>query len=154
MVEKRRFVGIVVRLVAGLWLAALAGCNGASLSTTVDGARPSDGGSTRVPPAHRASGSACPTARGAGNICTGALAKQLQRKDARIEDHPLPKLLRHGIPIVLSTDDPAMFHSTLQGEYENARRMRLTEQEIASLQRASFEHAFAFDTKLSTTRKQ
>src|SRR4029077_13198075 len=35
----------------------------------------------------------CPT----GNICTGALAKQLNRKDARIEDHPLPKLLRHGI---------------------------------------------------------
>jgi aminodeoxyfutalosine deaminase len=90
----------------------------------------------------------------AGNICTGALAKQLQRKNARIEDHPLPKLLRHGIPIVLSTDDPAMFHTTLQGEYENARRMRLSEQEIASLQQASFDHAFAFDTKVSATRKQ
>ena len=62
----------------------------------------------------------------AGNICTGALAKQLKRNDARIEDHPLPKLLRHGIPIVLSTDDPAMFHTTLHDEYENARRMRLT----------------------------
>ncbi len=90
----------------------------------------------------------------AGNICTGALAKQLQRKNARIEDHPLPKLLRHGIPIVLSTDDPAMFHTTLQGEYENARRMRLSEREIASLQQASFDHAFAFDTKVSATRKQ
>lgn len=90
----------------------------------------------------------------AGNICTGALAKQLQQDDPRIEDHPLPKLLRHGIPIVLSTDDPAMFHITLQGEYENARRMRLTEQEIASLQQASFEYAFAFDDRLSATRKQ
>src|SRR6185312_4027213 len=40
----------------------------------------------------------------AGNISTGALAKQLLQKDARIEDHPLPKLLRHGIPVVLSTD--------------------------------------------------
>jgi aminodeoxyfutalosine deaminase len=90
----------------------------------------------------------------AGNICTGALAKQLQRKGARIEDHPLPKLLRHGIPIVLSTDDPAMFHTTLQGEYENARRMHLTEQEIASLQQASFDYAFAFDTKVSAIRKQ
>jgi aminodeoxyfutalosine deaminase len=90
----------------------------------------------------------------AGNICTGALSKQLQRKDARIEDHPLPKLLRHGIPVVLSTDDPAMFHTSLRGEYENARRMRLTEHEIASLQQASFDHAFAFDTKVSTNRKQ
>jgi aminodeoxyfutalosine deaminase len=90
----------------------------------------------------------------AGNICTGALAKQLQQKTARIEDHPLPKLLRHGIPVVLSTDDPAMFHTTLQGEYENARRMRLTEQELASLQQASFDHAFAFDANVSTSRKQ
>ena len=90
----------------------------------------------------------------AGNICTGALAKQLQRKDARIEDHPLPKLLRHGIPIVLSTDDPAMFQTTLQGEYENARRMKLTQQEIASLQQASFDYAFAFNANLSATRKQ
>jgi aminodeoxyfutalosine deaminase len=80
----------------------------------------------------------------AGNICTGALAKQLQQKTPRIEDHPLPKLLRHGIPIVLSTDDPAMFHTTLQGEYENARRMRLTESEIESMRRASFDYAFAF----------
>ena len=90
----------------------------------------------------------------AGNICTGALAKQLRQKEPRIEDHPLPKLLRHGIPIVLSTDDPAMFHTTLQGEYENARRMRLTEQEITSLQQASFDYAFAFDERPVTTRKQ
>jgi adenosine deaminase len=82
------------------------------------------------------------------------LATQLQQKDVRIEDHPLPKLLRHGIPVVLSTDDPAMFQTTLHGEYENARRMRLTETEIASLQQASFDHAFAFDGPLSTIRKQ
>jgi len=90
----------------------------------------------------------------AGNICTGALAKQLRQKDPRIEDHPLPKLLRHGIPIVLSTDDPAMFHTTLQSEYENARRMRLTENELASLRQASFDHAFAFDPSLPAARKQ
>ena len=90
----------------------------------------------------------------AGNICTGALAKQLQQKDPRIEDHPLPKLLRHGIPVVLSTDDPAMFHTTLQGEYENARRMRITENEIESLRQASFDHAFAFDSRPSIQRKQ
>ena len=90
----------------------------------------------------------------AGNICTGALSKQLSRKDARIEDHPLPKLLRHGIPIVLSTDDPAMFHTTLQDEYESVRRMGLKEAEIAALRRASFDHAFALDANLTSTRKQ
>jgi adenosine deaminase len=59
------------------------------------------------------------------NLRTGALARQLRREDARIEDHPLPRLLRHGIPVVLSTDDPAMFHTSLHQEYENAVRMGL-----------------------------
>jgi aminodeoxyfutalosine deaminase len=77
------------------------------------------------------------------NIRTGALAGQLRRKDARIEHHPLPKLFRHGIPVVLSTDDPAMFHTTLLDEYENARRMGLTEPEIVRLTQMSFDHAFA-----------
>src|SRR5947209_1221610 len=45
------------------------------------------------------------------NVRTGALTRQLQKHDATIEDHPLPALLRHGVPIVLSTDDPAMFHT-------------------------------------------
>jgi aminodeoxyfutalosine deaminase len=78
----------------------------------------------------------------ASNIRTGALARQLHREEARIEDHPLPKLLRQGIPIVLSTDDPAMFHTTLRAEYENAARMGLSEKELASLVDASFRHAF------------
>jgi len=64
----------------------------------------------------------------ASNMKTAALARQLHREDARIEDHPLPKLLRHGIPIVLSTDDPAMFHTTLDEEYVNAARMGLSEE--------------------------
>jgi adenosine deaminase len=76
------------------------------------------------------------------NIRTGALARQFRRAETRIEDHPLPALLRHGIPIVLSTDDPAMFHTTLQTEYENAARMGLDEDELASIVRMGFEHAF------------
>ncbi len=76
------------------------------------------------------------------NIRTGALAKQLRLTEARIEDHPLPQLWRHGIPIVLSTDDPAMFHTTLRGEYENAAKMGLSETELARLAGLSFEHAF------------
>ena len=81
------------------------------------------------------------------NLCTGALAKQVGHAVA-ITDHPLPKLLRRGIPVVLSTDDPAMFHTTLRGEYENAARMGLSEAELAQLVGASFEHAF-----LSTEEK-
>jgi adenosine deaminase len=77
------------------------------------------------------------------NMKTGALALQLHRAEARIEDHPLPKLLRHGIPIVLSTDDPAMFHTNLQTEYENAARMGLSEDELASMVGMGFQHAFS-----------
>jgi aminodeoxyfutalosine deaminase len=76
------------------------------------------------------------------NMKTGALALQLGHQGARIEDHPLPKLLRHGIPIVLSTDDPAMFHTTLQTEYENAARMGLKEEELLTLVEMGFQHAF------------
>src|SRR5216684_4772519 len=63
----------------------------------------------------------------ASNMKTGALALQLRRPDTRIEDHPLAALFRHGIPIVLSTDDPAMFHTTLLNEYEHAHQLGMTE---------------------------
>jgi aminodeoxyfutalosine deaminase len=76
------------------------------------------------------------------NMRTAALAKQLGREDARMEDHPLPQLLRHGIPIVLSTDDPAMFHTTLREEYANAARMGLQEHELTRIVEMGFEHAF------------
>jgi aminodeoxyfutalosine deaminase len=78
----------------------------------------------------------------ASNMKTGALALQLRRENATIEDHPLPKLFRHSIPIVLSTDDPAMFHTTLREEYANAARMGLREEELARIVDMSFEHAF------------
>jgi aminodeoxyfutalosine deaminase len=87
------------------------------------------------------------------NIRTGALAKQLRRPEAGIADHPLPKLLRHGIPIVLSTDDPAMFHTTLRAEYENAAQMGLSATELAQLVGASFEHAFLSETEKLALRK-
>jgi aminodeoxyfutalosine deaminase len=77
------------------------------------------------------------------NLKTGALALQLGRKAATIDDHPLPALLRHGIPIVLSTDDPAMFHTTLQTEYENAARMGLQQDELTRIVEMGFQHAFS-----------
>ncbi len=76
------------------------------------------------------------------NIRTGALARQLRRPDARIEDHPLAALFRHGIPIVLSTDDPAMFHTTLLNEYEHAHQLGMTENELLRLVQMSFDFAF------------
>jgi adenosine deaminase len=78
----------------------------------------------------------------ASNLRTGALARQLGRENAQIEDHPLPRLLRHGIPVVLSTDDPAMFHTTLLTEYENAARMGLEEEELVKLVEMGFQHGF------------
>lgn len=80
----------------------------------------------------------CPTS----NLCTGALAGQLSRLNPSLQDHPLPKLFRHGIPVVLSTDDPAMFHTTLVDEYANAQSMGLTEEELARIVDLSFKHAF------------
>jgi aminodeoxyfutalosine deaminase len=77
------------------------------------------------------------------NVRTGALALQLRKRQASIAEHPLPKLMRHGIPVVLSTDDPAMFHTTLSDEYEHVAAMGLTETELLSLAQMSFDHAFA-----------
>jgi adenosine deaminase/aminodeoxyfutalosine deaminase len=77
------------------------------------------------------------------NLRTGALALQLRRDSPAIQDHPLPKFIHHGIPVALSTDDPAMFHTTLTAEYENAHRMGLSESELVRLAQTSFEYAFA-----------
>ena len=86
------------------------------------------------------------------NIRTGALAKQLRLPDATLAEHPLPRLWRHGIPIVLSTDDPAMFHTTLRAEYENAARMGLNETELVQLVNMSFEHAFLSENEKVSLR--
>jgi adenosine deaminase/aminodeoxyfutalosine deaminase len=40
----------------------------------------------------------------------------------RLEDHPVRRLFDAGVPITLSTDDPAMFGCTLLGEYQLAAR--------------------------------
>ena len=80
----------------------------------------------------------CPTS----NLRTGALAKQLHDDSAVLGRHPIAKLLRHGVPVVLSTDDPAMFHTTLSEEYQRAQETGLTETELARLVSQGFEHSF------------
>ena len=83
------------------------------------------------------------------NIRTGALALQLRRDKANIGEHPLAALFRHGIPIALSTDDPAMFHTTLVREYEHAQQLGMTENELLRLAQMSFD--FAFERQHSRT---
>ncbi len=80
----------------------------------------------------------CPTS----NLRTGALARQLGRARAGLEDHPLPRLFRAGIPVTLASDDPAMFRTGLFQEYESALQAGLSVADLVHIARAGFEHAF------------
>ena len=96
----------------------------------------------------------------ASNLRTGALARQLGREPGTpislaasslaatsltsisLKSHPLPQLLRAGIPITLSTDDPAMFETHLAGEYASLADMGLTSAEILGVAETGFAAAF------------
>jgi len=80
----------------------------------------------------------CPTS----NLRTGALARQIGRPKAGYEHHPLATFLRRGLPVNLSSDDPAMFETTVSDEYCHAQRMGLTPGELVQLAEASFHHSF------------
>jgi len=80
----------------------------------------------------------CPTS----NLRTGALARQLGRPTAGYEQHPLPSFFRRGLPVTLSSDDPAMFETTLCDEYVHTHKMGLTTAELVRLAEASFEYSF------------
>ncbi len=80
----------------------------------------------------------CPTS----NVCTGALARQLGKAEASVDEHPLAEFTRRGVRVVLSTDDPAMFHTRLLAEYEIATRLGLSPRDVARLARTSFEVSF------------
>jgi adenosine deaminase len=80
----------------------------------------------------------CPTS----NLRTGALARQLGRGTAGYEQHTLPSFFRRGLPVTLSSDDPAMFETTLSDEYGYASGMGLTNAELLRLAQNSFEYSF------------
>src|SRR5215472_888736 len=80
----------------------------------------------------------CPTS----NLRTGALARQVGRPEPGYGQHPLPLFFRRGLPVTLSSDDPAMFETTLTDEYRHMNRMGLTPGELIRLAEASFHHSF------------
>jgi aminodeoxyfutalosine deaminase len=80
----------------------------------------------------------CPTS----NLCTGALAKQIGKPSASLADHPLPKFIERGLPVVLSSDDPALFHTDLLSEYAHAESLGLSQRQLLQLAEQSFNAAF------------
>jgi len=80
----------------------------------------------------------CPTS----NLRTGALALQLGQDTARAEQHPLKMFLERGMRVTLSTDDPAMFHTSLLAEYGLCAQMGLNSQQLVRLVEMSYEAAF------------
>jgi aminodeoxyfutalosine deaminase len=73
----------------------------------------------------------CPTS----NVRTGAVRS--------LAEHPLPTLLAAGVPVTLATDDPGMFHTTLNEEYLRCHRaFGLTAAGLAGLARAGAQAAF------------
>ena len=88
----------------------------------------------------------CPTS----NLRTGALARQLGKGAAGYEQHPLPEVFRRGLPVTLSSDDPAMFETSVSQEYAHVHRMGLTKMDMVRLAEASFQHAFVSDQERSS----
>jgi aminodeoxyfutalosine deaminase len=61
----------------------------------------------------------------------------------RIEEHPVRQLFDAGVPIVLNTDDPAMFGCTLVGEYRlAAERFGFSEAELRGIAENGFRYGW------------
>jgi adenosine deaminase/aminodeoxyfutalosine deaminase len=61
----------------------------------------------------------------------------------RVEEHPVRRLFEAGVPIVLNTDDPAMFGCSLVGEYRlAAERFGFSQEELMGLAEAGFRFGF------------
>jgi adenosine deaminase/aminodeoxyfutalosine deaminase len=61
----------------------------------------------------------------------------------RLEDHPVRRLYDAGVPIIINTDDPAMFGCTLTGEYQlAARALGFSQPELREIAENGFRYAF------------
>ncbi len=61
-----------------------------------------------------------------------------------LKEHPVKKLFDAGVPILLNTDDPALFDCTLAGEYALAQReFGFSAEDLASIAANSRRYAFA-----------
>lgn len=76
------------------------------------------------------------------NLCTGALAKQIGKREASLQDHPLPKFLQQGVRVTLSSDDPGLFHTDLLTEYSRAASLGIAKDPLLRLTEESFSAAF------------
>jgi len=79
---------------------------------------------------HRIPLEICPTS----NIRTGVYASR--------EKHPLKRLFDAGVPITLSTDDPAFFGVSLTDEYLFASERGISEADLEAIRQNAFDYAF------------
>lgn len=69
------------------------------------------------------------------NVATGAVPS--------LREHPVRRLFDAGVPIILNTDDPGMFATTLDREYEiAAREFSFSGAELAQIIENGFRYAF------------
>jgi adenosine deaminase len=73
-----------------------------------------------------------------GNVATGAVGS--------VESHPLPRLVRAGVSVALSADDPLLFATTTAGEHAAAREaMGLSPAAMAAIRAQAWRGAFGLD---------
>ncbi len=72
-----------------------------------------------------------------------ARATRVDRAVPTLAEHPLPQLVKAGVPVTINSDDPPMFGTTLNNEYAVAAELLgLDRQGIASLARTAVRASF------------
>ena len=70
-----------------------------------------------------------------------------------MEEHPVRRLFDAGVPIILNTDDPALFDCSLDGEYGLAARVfGFSQAELAQIAANSFRYAFSDAARAVTSK--